>query len=276
MYRPQGGGVQLEHAVPEGRVIHALQPVRPEMTVEQGHHPVGHPGGEVDAIGDVPDRHARHFALGPERSPHLAGLLAVTAGDAVHARREPDGRDRHVEAALVECGMSSETQKLLAADPHLLPHLGGSNALLDLLGGERVVSSRHWRMGREHAGRSHAADRFGERAAARHELSHALDQHEGGVAFVGVPDGRVEPQSAQHPHTAHTENPFLSQPQLRPAGVKPIRQAAVGSVVLVEVGIQQEDRHAAHHNAPGPDAHGPPRHPHRGEARVALRSAHLL
>src|SRR3989449_4738111 len=188
--------------------------------------------------------------------------------------RKPDGRDGHMEAVVVGHRMTAEAEERFAADTHLLPH--GADALLHLLEREGIVPRGYRRVGREDARRAHPADGFRAGGPSRHELTHPLDQHERGVSFVGVPGSRVVPQRAQHAHTAHTEDPFLPQSQIRPAGVEPVRQLAIGRVVLLVVRVQQEDGHAAHHDPPGPDAHRTPGHPYRREARVACRPPHRL
>src|SRR2546425_12927657 len=73
----------LFRSVPERGVVHAREPIRPEMRVEQGQDPVRHPGGDVDAVRDVADRHARDLAVGPERGPDAAGLFPM-AGSGEH------------------------------------------------------------------------------------------------------------------------------------------------------------------------------------------------
>ena len=274
VHRPQGRVVQLEDLVPERRVVHAGQPIRSEMRVEQREDPVRHPGGEVDAVRDVADRHARDLAFGPERRPDTAGLLTVTARHAVDPCRQPDGRDGHVKTVVVDHRVMAQAKEGVAGDPHVLPHR--TDALLHLVGRERVVPGGHRRVGREHAARAHPAHGVRERVPARHQLSHPLHQHEGSVPFVGVPGGWVVPQGAQHAHAADAEHPFLPQPQVGAAGVEPMGQPAVGRIVLLEVRVQEQNRHPAHHHAPGAHAHGAPGQPYGRETGIALRPAHPL
>ena len=244
------------------------------MRAEERHEQVCHPGSDVDAIGDVSDRHLRRLPVRPQPTPHTAAFLAVTARDPVQARRKADGCDRHVETVVVERRMMPEVKPVFTAQAHLLPDR--ARALLHLLQRERIVPGRYGRMGREDACRTHRTERVVKRCPAGHKFPHPLDQHEGGVPFVGVPDGRVVPQGAQHPHAPHPKDPFLPHPHVGPAGIQPVRQLAIGRVVRLVVCVQKKDRHAAHHDAPDPDAHLPARHQDRRKARIAPRPEDLL
>src|SRR2546426_422628 len=144
------------------------------------------------------------------------------------------------------------------------------------VGGVRVLHVLGYDPAAWHANEGHAAFMLVERGPSGHELSHPLDQHEGGVSFVRVPGGRVVSQDMQHSHAAHADDPFLPQPQLGPAGVEPMAEPAVRGIILLEVGIQKKDRDAAHHHTPGADAHVAPGHSDCGEARIALWPAHRL
>src|SRR5439155_324914 len=113
-------------------------------------------------------------------------------------------------------------------------------------------------------------------SSSSHELAHPFDEHEGGVPFVRVPGGRVVSQRPERPHAADAQNPLLPQSQVGPTGVQPMTQPTVRWVILLEVRVEQKNRHAAHHDPPRTDAHVAPREAHRGEAGVALRPAHRL
>src|SRR2546422_8429471 len=174
--RPEGGAVPYQDLVPERRIVDTGEPIRPEMRVEEGQDPVRHPGGDVDAVGAVADRHARDLALWPQWGPYAAGFFPMTARHCVDPRRKPDGRDGHMKAVVVSHRMTAEAEEGFAADPHLLPH--GADALLHLLEREGIVPRGYRRVGREDARRAHPADGFRERGPSRHELTHPLDQHE--------------------------------------------------------------------------------------------------
>ena len=82
------------------------------------------------------------------------------------------------------------------------------------------------------------------------QLVDALDAEEPGVALVGVVDvrgrgagePRPEPQGA---HAAHAEEHLLLEALLAAAAVEPVGDVAGGLVVLRDVGVEQEQRHAS-------------------------------
>ena len=110
----------------------------------------------------------------------------------------------------VDRGMLAEPEQRLAVDPHLLPDRAGARLELSRRRRRRappgtgvwVVNTlwaRTWRTASSNGVPGHD------------QLAQPLDHHERGVAFVGVPDGRVDAQRAQHPHAADAENPLLPQ-----------------------------------------------------------------
>ena len=75
------------------------------------------------------------------------------------------------------------------------------------------------------------------------------------MALVGVVDvgrrgaGEARPE-AQRAHAAHAEEHLLLQPQLAATAVEALGDAAAGVVVAVDVGVQEQQRHAADLGAP--------------------------
>src|SRR5260221_7114282 len=120
-HRPQRGAVQLQHPVPQRRVVNPRHPVGAEMRIEEGDERVRHPGRDVHAVRDVTDRHAGDVAVGPERCPDAAGLLAVAARYAVDARPEAGRPDPPMETAAGDDGGIPQTHELLPGDPPLPP-----------------------------------------------------------------------------------------------------------------------------------------------------------
>ena len=91
------------------------------------------------------------------------------------------------------------------------------------------------------------------------ELADALEAEEAGVALVGVEHlgGRCAGDAAvgaQRAHAADAEQHLLLQPVLAAAAVQPVGDPALGGVVLLDVGVQQQQRHAA--DLRDPDAGG--------------------
>ena len=126
-------------------------------------------------------------------------------------------------------GMLAELEERVPLDAHLLPDRPG--ARLERFDGEGVVPRGHRRVGGEHAVGAHLAHRLVERRAGHHQLAQPLDHHERGVALVGVPDGGIDAERAQHPHAADAEDPLLPHPEVGAAGVQLVHQAAVVGVV---------------------------------------------
>ena len=81
-------------------------------------------------------------------------------------------------------------------------------------------------------------------------LADALQAEEPGVALVGVEDlGRGVPaQRAEGPHRAHpadAEQQLLAQPVVAAAAVQPVGDLVQVGLVLLHVGVEQQQRHAA-------------------------------
>ncbi len=76
--------------------------------------------------------------------------------------------------------------------------------------------------------------------ALGHERAHALENQEGGVPFVDVPDRGHEPHRAERPHAADAEDDLLLDSRRAIAAVEAVRDAAVGGRVLGDVGVEQE------------------------------------
>ena len=82
------------------------------------------------------------------------------------------------------------------------------------------------------------------------ELADALDAEESGVALVGVehlrrrrPGGRAV--GADRAHAADAEQQFLLEPVLGAAAVQPVGDLPGGGVVLLDVAVEQQQRHPA-------------------------------
>src|SRR2546425_9802540 len=85
--------------------------------------------------------------------------------------------------------------------------------------------------------------------------SQPFDVHERRMAFVQMPDLRIDAERAEHAHAADAEHPFLPESPLRRAGVETRGELAIGGVVAIEIGVEQIHGDAAHHHAPGADLH---------------------
>jgi hypothetical protein len=80
--------------------------------------------------------------------------------------------------------------------------------------------------------------------AGRRQLASALDEHERGVALVEVPGRGLDAQCAQQPHAADAEDHLLVQAHLAATDVELVGDGAIGAVVLGDVGVHEQERHA--------------------------------
>ena len=82
-------------------------------------------------------------------------------------------------------------------------------------------------------------------ALARHELADALEAEEPGVALVGVEHLGVDADRLEGPHAADAEQDLLAEPVLGVAAVEPVGDAAHLVRVLLDVGVEEVERHPA-------------------------------
>ena len=164
----------------------------------------------------------------------------------------------HVKLIHAVVRMVAEARERVGVQTELLPdrsqHGFNGGAL------EHIVSGRHRRMGGEHRRATNLCDSVRHAHSRVAEFTQALDEHEAGVTFVGVPHIRLDVERAQNAHTADAEQPFLAQPQVHAAGVESAEKFAILWAVFRQVRIEQQQRHAANHQSPGPHQHFMPRH----------------
>jgi hypothetical protein len=102
----------------------------------------------------------------------------------------------------------------------------------------------------EHGAGAHGLLGLVERQPGLDQLAHPLDAEEAGVALVGVEhlglglagERRVR---ADGPHAADAEQQLLVQAVVAAAAVEPVGDLALGLGVELDVGVQQQQRHAA-------------------------------
>ena len=253
---PELGMIQREDLIPEARLLEPVSPVRAQVLVQQRHDRARHPGGQMHAVGDVPDRHRLPRPVGPELAPEIAGDLAVPAGDAVHPGGEPHGDRRSCETDPAGPGarpgrracsrstpISSQTGPVQASSWSAVkascPAGTGVWVVKTLCARTCCTASSY---------DAPAATSSRTRSTSMNAACPSLACHTRGIDAHGP----------KHPYAADAEDPFLPQPQLGPAGVELVHQPAVVRVVRLEVGVEQIDRHPAHHHLPGPHVHRPP------------------
>ena len=146
----------------------------------------------------------------------------------------------------------------------LAPRAG--EVLLDQMERKRIVARRDGRVRREDRRPLDLFERVVERPSLLDHLADALQRHERGVAFVQVPHGGLDAERAQRAHAADTEDDFLLDARLAVAAVEPRRQLAVPRRVFREIGVEEEQAHAAKAHAPDGGQHRPIAERHRGDA----------
>ena len=164
-------------------------------------------------------------------------------GHRVGAAGEAQAHHRHVEALVgLVAGPVPELHELVEADAHL----AGPRAevALDQLAREAVDAGRHGRVGGEDARGPHRLDGLavGE-ARVLHELADPLEAEEPGVALVGVEHLGVDAERVEGAHAADAEEDLLAEAVLGLAAVEPVGDGAQVGGVLLDVGVEQVQRH---------------------------------
>ena len=172
-------------------------------------------------------------------------------GDAVGPLGQPQAHHRHVEdarvAALVVLGAEREDP----VDRHAGAGVVAAEVLRDQVAGKRSMPAGTgvWVVNTVPA-------RTASRASSKVEpvvlgqLADPLEAEEAGVALVGVEHlGRGcagEPAvGAQRADAADAEQHLLQQPVLAAAAVEPVGDVALGRLVVLDVGVEQQQRHPA-------------------------------
>ena len=246
---PQLGGRDRVDGGERGRVGRPRIPARAEMAIEQRAHRCADPRGDVDAVGDVADRHRLGRPLGPQRMPHLARDGAVAPADAVGPTARAQRELRHPEALVLVVGTrASQADDLVGARAERRGER--AERVAHLVGRVRVVARRNRRVGREDHAAADVRERRGEVVARAHRGPRHLDGREGGVALVHVHDAGLDVERAQRGGAADAEQHVLRQAGGAVAVVQARRDPARGAPVLGQVGVEQQQRHPPHVDPP--------------------------
>ena len=118
--------------------------------------------------------------------------------------------------------------------------------LLHEVAGEAVDAGRHRRVGGEDGAGPHRLDGLVEgEPVVEDGPPDALEAEEAGVALVGVEDLRLVAELLEGPHAADAEQDLLAEPVLGVAAVEAVGDRAAVVVVLLDVGVEQVERHPA-------------------------------
>src|SRR5664280_104434 len=142
---PQIDVGDLVDLAPERRVAGVALPVGAEEGRQETTHGRRHPGGQVDRVGDVRDRHVSDRPVGEERVPHGPRHFAVALAHGVGRTRAPNRERRETEwlrrRVLVDATLHTQ---LLARKPHLVN--GAAEHGEELLGRVGLIARGHRRV----------------------------------------------------------------------------------------------------------------------------------
>ena len=202
----------------------------------------------MDAVRDVGDRHLLGGRRPVERAPHLARHLAVAKADGIRTPGEPERERRHPRP-LVAVGVgAAEGEEPVGIDPE--PSRDVRERLDERSGLVRLVARRHRGVRGEHAALSRGRQRVVDRLAGGDAARRQLEGGERGVPLVEVEDAGLDPERLEDAHGADAEQAVLAEARERVALVEAGRDPPVDGVVLVELGVEEVQRHATDLGAP--------------------------
>ena len=237
------------------------RPAGAEMPVVELMHLLGEPRADVDAVGDVADR---HLLLGPpgKSGVHMARDTWPWSDDTALARRDS------FSASTVMQNPSFGSEALVR------PSASSSSALIDIAarsgprcsstrcGAKAIVAGGHRRMCRKHDLRGNSSQRLGRADPfGLHPLTRQLQRGEGAVSFVEMDDARRDAERLERLDAAHAEQQLLPDADAIVAAVQARGQIAIFGLVALDIGIEQQQSVSA--DGQLPDARG-----ERARARV--------
>ena len=240
---PEHVAGDLVDLLPDLRVVDLVLPALAEVGVVQLAQLRGQPRGAMHAVRDRADRHLVLALAGVHPLPHAARHMAVQLAHPVVALGEPQGQGGHRKRWPPLLLLERDVHKLVAGEVQLGPV--APEELLHHRQREGVVAGRHRRVGRKDALLLHVAHGLVEGHALGHQLTAELQHEEGRVALVHVPDIRLVAKAPQGAHTADAQHQLLRDAHLLVAAVEPRRELAILGAIRVDVGVHQEERHAA-------------------------------
>ncbi|CAB5025836.1 unannotated protein [freshwater metagenome] len=207
----------------------------------------------MHTVRDRGDRDVSRVEPGPEAGEHPARHLAVEQAHPIRALGEPQALQCHVEniGITVREGLGTELEDALDRDADL--SVLAAEVLLDEITRESVDTCGNRRVGGEHRAGAAGFESLieVEPAMALDELTDALDAEEACVALVHVEDLRRcgtgdAGEHADRPHAADAQQHLLLQAMLTTAAVQTVGYLALGCGVLLDVGVEEEERHASY------------------------------
>ena len=196
-------------------------PVGAEIIFEKIVVPMGDPGSDVDAVGDMGNGYFRFRSSRPDVGPHAAGNLAVEFADPVAVLGHAQSENKHGKRAV---GAGS---RRLAPGNHFVGRgaqsiLQGFKIGLDQLGREFIMAGGNRGVGGEDGGPGHDFQGgFQVDLVSFHAVVQPLQAAKGRMAFVHVAHLWPDFQRFQGPHAANAQKNFLGQPYVGFAAVQP-------------------------------------------------------
>ena len=205
---------------------------------------------------------------GPDRGPHVARDLTVELADAVDEVGGPEGERGHVEKRPAAVVVMAERQERFAIRAERAP--GAREVCFDEAEGERVVACRDGRVRRENRRGPDRLERRLERRAVLDQITDALQHDKRRVSFIEVPGRWLNPHRFEGANAANAEDDLLLNARLAIAAVEARRQFAVPRRVLLEIGVEEKQPHAAEQNLPHRHEHRAIPERHGDDARTAV------
>ncbi len=170
--------------------------------------------------------------------------------DPVGALGEPEAHHGHVEEVRFAAGIGLHAEPEDAFDVDAREFGVGAEVAGDQLAVEAVDAGRDGGVGGEDGARPHRLQRRAELQALVAQFGDAFQSEEAGVTLVGVEHLRRgvagEPAVRAHrPDTSYAEQHLLEEPVLAAAAVEPVGDTAFAGVVLLDVGVEQQQGHPA-------------------------------
>ena len=207
----------------------------------------------MDAVGDVIHRVFGRLDLRPEMAADVGRDVAVNARDAVVVARAAQREGGHVEIGLARFG--AERHQLLPGKAEVVAP--AREIMANHLRREVIMPGRDGRVRGEHEVGGDGLERGGIGHALADHAVHALENQEGGMAFVDVPDRRVQAERGEGARAADAEQDFLLDARRPVAAVEAVGDFAVAFRVLRQPGIEQDEPDMADADFPDLGMHGP-------------------
>ncbi len=233
----------------------------------------------MDAVGHVADRNLPLRPAREQSGEQSAADLAMHLTDTIDPRTATDRQPCHVEGfAGVGRILPSEAEQFGPRHAQLADVVVEVlTVLLDLSRREGVEPGRHGGVRREHVAGACGPQRLSKRRPVfMHEMTGSLDHQQRGVAFIQMADLDVQSERVDQPPSAHAENDFLQQANLRVAAVQRGRQSAVRRCVERIVAVEQIQGRPADYDLPGAQQDGAARKHQRDADLVTICRRHRL